>query len=195
MCFGGDSGAEEARERQRAKEAKIRSGIEAVNALFGTEEREQQYGEYRQNVFDLNKTSLDRSYEDAQRQLSFGLARNSLGGSSISAYKKSKQLEDYNENIQRVNDLSDSSMNVLKVGDERTRQNLVSSVQTGLDQTNAVNQALTNMQLNYDRAKEINVSKNWDNMFDQWKRKQRGQRYNNYMNSNDDYYSDTFYGN
>ena len=193
---GGDGGAGEARQRQVDKEAKIEQGIGAVNALFGTNDRNNQYASHRQNVYDLNKTSLDKSYEDAQRNLTFALARNSLGGSSISADKKSDLLTGYNDNIQKVNDMSDSASNSLKRNDELTRQNLVNSVQTGLDQTGAVNQALSNMKINYDQAGERNVANNWDGMFDQWKGYKRGQQYNNTMTEDeDDRYGQTYFTN
>jgi hypothetical protein len=183
---GGDGGAGEARRRQEEKERKIDEGIGAVNALFGTTDKNNQYASHRQNIYDLNKTSLDKSYGDAQRNLAFALARNHLGNSSISADKKSDLLTNYNDNIQKTNDMADSGMNSLKTSDERTRQNLVNSVQTGLDQSSAVNQALSNMQLNYDKANENNVANNWDGMFDNWKSYKRNERYNNAMTEDED---------
>jgi hypothetical protein len=183
---GGDGGASDARKREEAKQLKIDDGINAVNALFGTDDKRNQYASHRANVYDLNKTALDDSYKDAQRNLTFSLARNGLSNSSISADKKSDLLTNYNDNIQKSNDLADSSSNNLKLSDERTRQNLVNSVSTGLDQTQAVSQALSNMQLNYDRASETNVANNWDGMFDQWKAYKNNDRYTNVLTEDDD---------
>ena len=178
---GGDGGAGEARAREEARQLKIDNGIKAVNALFGTTDKNNQYADHRQNVYDLNKTAIDDSYGDAQRNLTFSLARNGLSNSSIGADKKSDLLTNYNDNIQKANDMADSGMNSLKTNDERTRQNLVNSVQTGLDQTQAVSQALGNMQLNYDKANETNVANNWDSMFDNWKAYKRNDQYSNAM--------------
>jgi|SaaInlStandDraft_4_1057021.scaffolds.fasta_scaffold22129_2 hypothetical protein len=178
---GGDGGAGEARAREDARQLKIDNGIKAVNALFGTTDKNNQYADHRQNVYDLNKTAIDDSYGDAQRNLTFSLARNGLSNSSIGADKKSDLLTNYNDNIQKANDMADSGMNSLKTNDERTRQNLVNSVQTGLDQTQAVSQALGNMQLNYDKANETNVANNWDSMFDNWKAYKRNDQYSNAM--------------
>jgi len=178
---GGDGGASEARAREDARQLKIDNGITAVNALFGTDAKNSQYADHRQNVYDLNKTAIDDSYGDAQRNLTFSLARNGLSNSSIGADKKSDLLTNYNDNIQKANDMADSGMNSLKTNDERTRQNLVNSVQTGLDQTQAVSQALGNMQLNYDKANETNVANNWDSMFDNWKAYKRNDQYSNAM--------------
>ena len=178
---GGDGGASEARAREDARQLKIDNGIKAVNALFGTTDKNNQYADHRQNVYDLNKTAIDDSYGDAQRNLTFSLARNGLSNSSIGADKKSDLLTNYNDNIQKANDMADSGMNSLKTNDERTRQNLVNSVQTGLDQTQAVSQALGNMQLNYDKANETNVANNWDSMFDNWKAYKRNDQYSNAM--------------
>ncbi len=183
---GGDGGAGEARAREEERQRKIDSGIKAVNALFGTDDKNTQYAGHRQNVYDLNKTAIDKSYEDAQRGLVFNLARNGLSNSSIGADKKSDLLTNYNDNIQKANDMSDSAMNSLKTSDERTRQNLVNSVQTGLDQTQAVSQALGNMQLNYDKANETNVANNWDSMFDNWKSYKRNNQYASAMADGDD---------
>jgi hypothetical protein len=183
---GGDGGAGEARAREEARQLKIDNGIKAVNALFGTTDKNKQYADHRTNVYDLNKTSLDKSYKDAQQNLTFNLARNGLGNSSISADKKTDLLTDYNDNIQKANDMSDNAMNSLKSSDERTRQNLVNSVQTGLDQTQAVSQALNNMQLNYDKASEVNVANNWDGMFKNWKSAQNNERYNRAMSEGED---------
>ena len=178
---GGDGGASEARAREDARQLKIDNGITAVNALFGTDAKNSQYADHRQNIYDLNKTAIDDSYGDAQRNLTFSLARNGLSNSSIGADKKSDLLTNYNDNIQKANDMADSGMNSLKTNDERTRQNLVNSVQTGLDQTQAVSQALGNMQLNYDKANETNVANNWDSMFDNWKAYKRNDQYSNAM--------------
>ena len=178
---GGDGGASEARAREDARQLKIDNGITAVNALFGTDAKNSQYAEHRTNIYDLNKTAIDDSYGDAQRNLTFSLARNGLSNSSIGADKKSDLLTNYNDNIQKANDMADSGMNSLKTNDERTRQNLVNSVQTGLDQTQAVSQALGNMQLNYDKANETNVANNWDSMFDNWKAYKRNDQYSNAM--------------
>jgi len=193
MCCGTDAG-DEAREYQEAKEEAIQDGIAAVNALFGTTARDTEYADQRQNIVDLNTTELNKSYDDAQLDLAFGLARNSLDNSSISVDKKAKQLAEYNENILRVGEIADKSKNDLKTSDERTRQTLINSVQAGLDQTAAVDNAQTNMQLNIDRAEETNVSENWDNMFTQWKRTNRNNRYNDYMNSDDENsFGNTYY--
>jgi len=178
---GGDGGAGEARAREEARQLKIDNGIKAVNALFGTTDKNNQYADHRTNIYDLNKTAIDDSYGDAQRNLTFSLARNGLSNSSIGADKKSDLLTNYNDNIQKANDMADSGMNSLKTNDERTRQNLVNSVQTGLDQTQAVSQALGNMQLNYDKANETNVANNWDSMFDNWKAYKRNDQYSNAM--------------
>ena len=178
---GGDGGASEARAREDARQLKIDNGITAVNALFGTADKNNQYADHRTNIYDLNKTAIDDSYGDAQRNLTFSLARNGLSNSSIGADKKSDLLTNYNDNIQKANDMADSGMNSLKTNDERTRQNLVNSVQTGLDQTQAVSQALGNMQLNYDKANETNVANNWDSMFDNWKAYKRNDQYSNAM--------------
>ncbi len=191
---GGDGGAGEARAREEERQRKIDSGIKAVNALFGTDDKNTQYAGHRQNVYDLNKTAIDKSYEDAQRGLVFNLARNGLSNSSIGADKKSDLLTNYNDNIQKANDMSDSAMNSLKTSDERTRQNLVNSVQTGLDQTQAVSQALGNMQLNYDKANETNVANNWDSMFDNWKSYKRNNQYASAMADGDDnQYGQTYF--
>lgn len=191
---GGDGGAGEARAREEERQRKIDEGIKAVNALFGTADKNNQYASHRQNVYDLNKTAIDKSYEDAQRGLVFNLARNGLSNSSIGADKKSDLLTNYNDNIQKANDLSDSAMNSLKTSDEHTRQNLVNSVQTGLDQTSAVSQALNNMQLNYDKANETNVANNWDGMFDNWKAYRRNNQYASAMADGDDnQYGQTYF--
>ncbi len=197
LSKGGDGGAGEAQRRQEEKEQAIADGISAVNKLFGTDERNAQYADHRGNVYTLNKNAIDKSYEDAQRDLAFGLARNHLTGSSIEADKRARQLEDYNENLQKANDLADNASNNLKQTDEMTRQNLVNSVQTGLDQTNAVSQALNNMKLNYSRANEQNVANNWDGMFDQWKSYKRNQTYNNYLTGEEDenQFGQTFFAN
>ena len=191
---GGDGGASEARAREEERQRKIDEGIKAVNALFGTADKNNQYASHRQNVYDLNKTAIDKSYEDAQRGLVFNLARNGLSNSSIGADKKSDLLTNYNDNIQKANDMSDSAMNSLKTSDEHTRQNLVNSVQTGLDQTSAVSQALNNMQLNYDKANETNVANNWDGMFDNWKTYRRNNQYASAMADGDDnQYGQTYF--
>ena len=183
---GGDGGAGEARERERQKQLKIDNGVKAVNALFGTADRDAQYAGHKANVYGLNKTAIDKSYGDAQRNLTFSLARNGLSNSSVGADKKSDLLTNFNDNIQRANDMSDSAMNTLKTNDERTRQNMVGSVQSGLDQTQAVSSALNNMNLNYKSANQNNVAQNWDSMFDNWKTAKRNSAYASAMGGDDE---------
>jgi len=183
---GGDGGASEEKRLQEEKEERIRQGTDAVNALFGTDGRKQQYADHRQNVYDLNKGALDESYGDAKRNLMFNLARNNLTGSSIEVDKSGDLLEGYTDNIQRANDIADTQKNNLEGADERTRSTLVNSVQSGLEQESALTSAGNNMLLNYNQANESNVAQNWDNMFDNWKAYNRNQRYQNAQTEDDD---------
>jgi len=182
---GGDGGAE-AREAKRV--AKIDTGINAVNALFGTPERTAQYDSHRSNIFDLNKNELDEDYTDSRRNLKFSLAGRGLNNSSIDANRRAKLKGKYNDGMQTVNDRANTARNSLATSDERTRQGLVSSVQGGLDQTNAVSNALNNMKLNYDVAESNKVSKGFGGLFDEYDKMKQLNKYGRYFNSagNDD---------
>jgi len=165
MCGGGGGGDGGAADRESARQSRIRSTVSRINELFADPGREQQYGEHRQDVYDLNLTELDRQGNDAKRQLGFALARAGLSGGSGDVYSHERLQNRYNEGLMRVGDTANSASAKLRDADERTKLNLISQAQAGMDATTASQSALDAMRTNADIASSQNKQATLGDLF------------------------------
>jgi hypothetical protein len=104
--------------------------------------RQQLYDEQKQAVFDINKRDIDRQYEMAERDNRFGLARAGLFGGSADVDSNALLQQKTNEGLMRARGIGDAAAADLKLGDERSRQQLISMAQSGIDTGTAEGMAL-----------------------------------------------------
>lgn len=135
-----------------------------VRTVKGTD-RNQLYRDQQQAVTELNQRDVKRQFEEAERQNRFGLARSGLAGGSVDV--------DSNAEIGRINDeglmksvgLGQAAASDLRMQDERTRQNLISMAQTGIDTGQAAQMALTGLDANASAANSARSGATIGNLF------------------------------
>jgi len=96
MCFGGggDSGGDEWREAEEARQRRIKQGEENIDKVFAKFD-DDFYDTRRQALIDYETPQIDEQYKDALGQLAAALARSGLGKSSIGADRRAKGQRDY----------------------------------------------------------------------------------------------------
>ena len=114
--------------------------------------RSKMYNEQKSAVYDLNKAEVDRQAQVAERTNRFGLARTGLIGGSADVDSNAELNRRTNEGLIRAGGIADQSAADLKLQDEKTRSNLVSMAQSGIDTGTAAQMALNGLSVNADQA-------------------------------------------
>lgn len=149
MCGGGggDPGAD-ARRQEEERQKRIQAATESINATFNNSGRDALYSDQKTAVYDLNKREVDRQASEAERMNRFGLARTGLLGGSVNVDSVSDLNRRTNEGLMRAGGIADQAAADLKTQDERTRSNLISLAQSGIDTGTAAQQALKGLEVN-----------------------------------------------
>ena len=148
---GGDGGAQQ---REDARQARIAAATEEINRIFGdpANSRKALYDQQRDAVYGLNKAEVDRQGQVAERANRFGLARAGLIGGSTDVDSNAELNRRTNEGLIRAGGIADQSAADLKLQDEKTRSNLISMAQSGIDTGTAATMALNGLSVNADQA-------------------------------------------
>lgn len=110
--------------------------------------RDKLYADQKTAVYDLNKREVDRQASEAERLNRFGLARTGLLGGSVNVDSVADLDRRTNEGLMRAGGIADQAAADLKTQDERTRSNLISLAQSGIDTGTAAQQALKGLEVN-----------------------------------------------
>lgn len=146
---GGDGGAAQ---READRQARIAAATNQINSIFNGVNRESMYNDQRSAVYDLNRAEVDRQAQVAERTNRFGLARAGLIGGSTDVDSNSEINRRANEGLIRAGGIAEQSAADLKLQDEKTRSNLISMAQSGIDTGTAANMALSGLSVNADQA-------------------------------------------
>lgn len=114
----------------------------------GGNPRDKLYADQKTAVYDLNKREVDRQASEAERLNRFGLARTGLMGGSVNVDSVADLDRRTNEGLMRAGGIADQASADLKTQDERTRSNLISLAQSGIDTGTAAQQALKGLEVN-----------------------------------------------
>lgn len=114
--------------------------------------RDALYKNQHDAVYDLNKSEVDRQATEAERLNRFGLARTGLTGGSVNVDSVTDLNRRTNEGLMRAGGIADQAAADLKTADERTRSNLISLAQSGIDTGTAASQALNGLDVNASNA-------------------------------------------
>lgn len=146
---GGDGGAGQ---REAERQARIAAATNKINEIFNGANRDTMYNDQKSAVYDLNKAEVDRQAGVAERANRFGLARNGLVGGSVDVDSNAELNRRTNEGLIRAGGIADQSAADLKLQDEKTRSNLISMAQSGIDTGSAAQMALNGLSVNADQA-------------------------------------------
>lgn len=148
----------------------INKRIAAGDLFTGTQtikgvDRKGLYDEQRQAVTDLNRRDVDRQFQDAERANRFGLARAGLSGGSADIDSNAELTRRTNEGLIKAAGIGDQAAADLQTSDERTRQNLISMAQSGIDTGQAAQMALSQLDANSANAASARSGATVGNLF------------------------------
>lgn len=137
---GGGGAARQAEQRERDRENRIRSGmsrIEQVFADFGDDF----YNQQRQAQLDYVLPQVRDQYAEAQRQLTYTLARGKQLNSSVAAKRNAQLMKERDLSLARADSLADQTVKQARADVERERSDLIAQLQATADPESAANQA------------------------------------------------------
>lgn len=134
-----------AEQQEKQRQAGIDSTTQQINALFDSTDRQQQITDYGKAMQDYYLQDLNRQKGDADRNLTFALARSGLTGGSRQVDANRRLGEDYQRGILEAERKAQGAQADLRGADEQSRLNLTSLAQSGLSATNAATQAAARM--------------------------------------------------
>lgn len=138
------TGVDQATLDQMLRDGMIYTGTNEVQG----QGRNALYDQQRKAVTDLNRRDVDRQFLDAERQNRFGLARAGLSGGSADIDSNAELTRRTNEGLIKASGLGDQAAADLQTSDERSRQNLISMAQSGIDTGQAAQLALSQLDAN-----------------------------------------------
>ena len=144
---GGDPGAQ-ARQQEAERQARVAAATEKINSIFNNSGRDVLYADQKQAVYDLNKRDVERQAQVAGRNNKFALARAGQLGGSLDVDSNAEIGRVTNEGLLQAGGIADASAAELKANDERTRANLISMAQSGIDTGSAATMALQGLDAN-----------------------------------------------
>ena len=177
---GGDGGA---RQMEEERQARINAAVSQINNIFNNGDpansREQMYTNQRQAVYDLNTRDVNRQAADAERLNRFALARNGMLGGSADVDSGFEINRMTNEGLMKAGGISDQAAADLRMSDERTRGNLISMAQSGIDTGTAQQMALSGLTANAEAAKSSAAAATVGDLFSGLSGAYMGNMYNN----------------
>lgn len=137
----GSKEAAQVRADEQARQERIRTGTEKVNQTFG--QFDDKFFAGRQKAFlDYATPQLDDQHTDAQKQLTFALARSNLLDSSVRGEKAADLQKRYDLNRQGIADEAVNTATMSRNAIEDARANVLSMLNATGDVTGASNAAL-----------------------------------------------------
>ena len=118
------------------------------------QQREELYGKIRQDFTNNAMLDLNRERGLTERELNFILARQGLSGGSRDVDANKDVLDEFNRGALQATNFGIQAANNARLADDRTRTNLIASIQAGLDGSQAQQQALEGMRNNARMAQD-----------------------------------------
>lgn len=143
MSKKGGNEAEMARMEELARQRKIRQGTASINSTFDGQFTRDFFSGRRQAFLDYAQPQLDSQHADAQKELTFSLARSGLLNSSSRGDLASELAKKYAIQKQNVADQALTYQNQTKSNVEDARAGLISTLNATGDATQAANDAIT----------------------------------------------------
>lgn len=142
--MGGKSGggeAKAARADEQARQARIREGTGRINNIFGQFDDDYFNGR-REAYTNYANPQLEQQYGDAQKELTFALARGGNLNSSVRGQQAGTLQQKFDLNKQMVADQALASESEARNAVEDSRANLIAMLNATGDATGAANSAL-----------------------------------------------------
>jgi hypothetical protein len=138
---------------------------EVTDAAANKDARDALYDRVRADAFGAGKTSLDESKTTAARNNKFALFAQGLNGGSQDIDENALLGRTYDQGLLDLGSKADSAEAGLRAGDESARLGLLTSIDNGMDQSNALTSALNQMKTGADQAEAAAKGTNLGDLF------------------------------
>lgn len=181
--FGGQSNTQKVFDQAGydAAVAEEKAKADALNAKSG--ERQQLYSKIGTDATNVAMTDLNKERGISERELKFNLARNGLSGGSRDIDANKDVLDTYQQGVLKASNIGTQTANEARSSDEKTRVNLINSIQAGLTSGDAVQQAYAGMSNNAAAAQDAANSASLAGFFDVLRQQQEKNQYQAGVNS------------
>lgn len=140
---GGGGEAAQARQDEQERQARIREGTTRVNSIFDSQFNDDYFNKRQQSFLEYANPQLEDQYGDAQKELTFALARGGNLNSSARAEKAGELQQKYDLNKQQVADQALSYGTEARNAVEDARSNLIATLNATGDAQGAANSAIS----------------------------------------------------
>lgn len=138
---GAGKQANQARADEQIRQSNIRAGAEQINQTFNGQFTDDFYNKQRDNYSAFQMPQLDDQYANAQRSLTYALARDGNLNSSTRGFQVGQLQKTYDTARTNVADQAQSYANTARSNVEQARSGLISSLNATGDATQAANSA------------------------------------------------------
>lgn len=142
-----DKIAARARKEEEIRQQRIRDGTLRVNSIFDSQFNDDYFAKQRDAYSTYATPQLEDQYANAQKQLTFALARSGTLDSSTRAEKAAELQKLYDTQKQSVGDTALNYESQTRNAVEDARANLLSTLNASGDASGAVNSALSRSQM------------------------------------------------
>lgn len=148
MGGGSNSAAKEANRQEAERQATIRNTQSAVNSVFDSPQRQADIADFVGATRQFYQQDLNRQKADADRNLTFALAKSGLIGGSTQVDQQRVLGDDYSRGLLASEQKAQGAGASLEAADQDARARLISLATSGLDATTAASQAAASMRSN-----------------------------------------------
>jgi hypothetical protein len=147
----GSAGYEDVFDQQGYDAALKKVGDE--NAIIKAS-RDAMYSKVGEDVFNAKKPMLDKSRDNAARQLKFNLFRTGNIGGSNQIDQNYELNDNYNRGLTDLANMRQSTVNNARAADENSRLDLIGRIRAGMNQADALNSASVAQQNNLAKVQD-----------------------------------------
>lgn len=143
--MGGKKGGNEAaqaRKEEQQRQTRIREGTTRVNSIFDGQFNDPYFDSRKQAYIDYANPQLEDQYGDAQKELTFSLARSGLLDSSVRGQKTADLQKRYDLSKQEIADKALAYSGEAKTAVEDARANLINTLNATGDAEGAASGAI-----------------------------------------------------
>ncbi len=140
---GGNKAANQARADEAARQARIRQGTQRVGTIFDGQFNDDFFKGRQEAYIDYAKPQLEDQYGDAQKQLTFALARGGNLNSSVRGEKAADLQQRFDLTKQEITDKGLSYANEARSSVEGARSDLIGMLNATGDAEGAANSAVS----------------------------------------------------
>jgi hypothetical protein len=138
---GASKQADIARQEEAQRQATIQQGTGQINSLFDSQFTPDFFKKQADAFSAYATPQVDTNYKNAQRELTYSLARNGNLDSSTRAFQQGELQKTYDTSLTNVADQANSYANSARSNVETARANLISTLNATGDATQAANSA------------------------------------------------------